>query len=458
MKLRTHVNLIVGLLSAAFIALVLAAELDSTRRAVREEISATNIVAAQILGQVAQSYAQLGPPSLVQFLESLGRVRANEISLTAASGQVLYRSPSSTYKAGREAPQWFGKLLLPTTPGREFALPDGARLVVTANASRAILDGWDDVAKLVVVGALMLGVLNGLVFWLVSRALAPLPVIAGGLAKLRQGDLQFRLPRLRGIEARAIGVAFNDMALALEEKVQAERKVRDVEARLDERREWAQLIEQRLEEERRMIAHELHDEFAQSVTAIRSLAMSIAAQSSDQKPSISQAANLISSEAASLYDAMHGLIPRLTPLALDTLGLAATLQEFVAQWQKRNPALKLSLTQNLSMPLGPSVTLTIYRIVQEALINALRHGQPSQVEVNVECDAQRAIVRVIDDGVGLPADWSRPGRFGLRGLQDRVDKLHGKLQVFNRGLSGERRGVEVRADIPLQATQPQVNL
>ena len=68
------------------------------------------------------------------------------------------------------------------------------------------------------------------------------------------------------------------MAEAVQDKVQAERKAHEAEARLDERREMALLVEQRVEEERRLIAHELHDEFGQSVTAIRSLAMAIAAQ------------------------------------------------------------------------------------------------------------------------------------------------------------------------------------
>jgi len=445
LKLRTHINLIVGCLSAAFIALVVWVELDSTRRAVREEIAASNIVAARLLGQVVERYAQAGSAELLPFLESLGRVRSNEIALHAKSGELLYRSPESTYKAGRAAPDWFATFLLPAPPTQTFVLGDGARLLVAANPSRAILDGWDDTVRLLLSGVALLAVLNALVFYMVSRALAPLPVIASGLSRLRQGDLHFRLPSFRGVEANVIGVAFNDMALAVEQKVQAERHAREAEARLEERSEWARVIEGRLEEERRMIARELHDEFAQSITAIRSLSASIAAQSSSDT-ALGTAANLISSEAAKLYDAMHGLIPRLVPLTLDTEGLAASLQRFVAEWQQRNPQLQLTLQQNLPAPLSPATTLTIYRVVQEALINSLRHGKPSRVDIDVECDAQRALVRVTDDGVGLSAEWSRAGRFGLRGLQERVEKLRGSLQVNNR----KTQGVEVVAVLPLE--------
>ena len=160
----------------------------------------------------------------------------------------------------------------------------------------------------------------------------------------------------------------------------------------------ASLADQRVEEERRLIAHELHDEFGQSVTAIRSLALAIAGQGGVRDPATGEVARLISEEAARLYDAMHGLIPRLTPLSLDSLGLAATLESLVRDWQRRHPSIALSLQQELPIELGPSITLAIYRVVQEGLINALRHAQASRVDIAVRCDAERITATVTDDG------------------------------------------------------------
>ncbi len=450
MKLRTHIHLIVGCLSAAFLALVLSIELDSTRRAVREEIIAANAVAAQLLGKMVESGAYRDVQSLRIFLESLGRVRANEISLYNARGEQLYQSPASTYKSGRSAPQWFLDILQPATAVRDFVSSEGSRLVIRANATRAILDGWDDITKLVLVGVFALTVLNGLVFWLLSRAFAPLPIIASGLDRLQEGDLTHRLPPFKGYEARIIGTAFNGMARSLQQSVAAERQAREAQARLEERRELSKLIEQRVDEERRMIARELHDEFAQSVTAIRSLAAVIGSHVADEKSPANQAAQVISSEAARLYDSMHGLIPRLAPLSLDTLGLSETLQGLVDEWQRRNPALKLTLRQNLPSALGQSVALTLYRIVQEGLINALRHAHPTQIDVEINCDARRLVVKIVDNGVGLPTDWMRPGHFGLRGLRERAERVHGTLTVCDRDSMGDGHGVEVRAEIPLE--------
>ena len=446
MKLRTRLNLVVAGLTALFVAVLCAAEIQSTRSSVREEIEAANRVASQLLGRLAAIYSREGGSELtLQFLQQLGRVRANDITLISAAGEVLYHSPPPTYKAGRTAPAWFTQALAPHTARHIFPLPGGSQLFIEADTSRAIIDAWDSLLRLLLLSIVMLVVVNGLAFWLVDRALAPFPVIANGLERIKHGDLGFRLPPLRGHEAGVIGAAFNRMAQAVEDKVLAERKAREAETRLEERQEMARIVEQKVEEERRLIAHELHDEFGQSVTAIRSLAQAIATQGGARDPATGEAAKLISDEAARLYDNMHGLIPRLTPLSLDTLGLATTLDNLVKDWQRRYPGIALSLRQNFTTDLGPSVTLTLYRVVQEGLINALRHAQATRVDIAVESDQASIGVTLTDDGVGLPPDWSRPGHFGLRGLAERVERLNGTFSVSN----CPTRGVQLKAEIPL---------
>src|SRR5580698_7679418 len=446
MRLRTRLNLVVAALSAAFVIVLIAAEIEATRDSVREEIEAANRVASQLLGQLTTLYSQIGGPAMVlQFLDQLGRVRANEVYLVSGGGEVLYRSPPATYKAGREAPAWFARLFTPQSARETYQLRGGVHLVVEAQPSRAVLDAWDKIVRLSTVGVVMLIVVNGTAFWSVARLFKPIPVIADGLERLERGDLAFRLPPLPGSEASAIGRAFNRMAAALEDKVRAERQAREAEARLEERREMASLADQRVEEERRLIAHELHDEFGQSVTAIRSLAMAIAAQGGARDPATGEAARLISDEAARLYDAMHGLIPRLMPLSLDTLGLADTLEDLVRDWQRRNPQVELSLRHDLAAQLGPSVTLAIYRVVQEGLINALRHAHATHVDIAVNSDGQRIMVTVADDGVGMTAKEAPPGHFGLRGLAERISRLGGAFNINGR----EPHGVCLVAEIPL---------
>jgi two-component system, NarL family, sensor histidine kinase UhpB len=446
MRLRTRLNLVVTGLSAAFVVVLIAAEIQGMRDSVREETDAANRIASQFLGRTTALYSNVGgPDAVLQFLQQLGHVRANDVSLYSPTGALVYSAPQATYKAGREAPAWFARLLAPPESRYSFELRGGLLLIVEAQPSRAILDAWDEIARLVLIAVLMLCVVNGLAFWLVARFLKPFPIIIGGLERVQQGDLGFRLPPLAGYEAQAIGTAFNRMAQGVQDKVSAEQKALEAEARLEERRELASLADQRVEEERRLIAHELHDEFGQSVTAIRSLAVAIKNRVEAKDAETADVARLISDEAGRLYDAMHGLIPRLTPLTLDTLGLSDTLENLVRDWQRRHPKTALHLTRELKQELNPTVALTVYRVVQEGVINALRHSQALRIDIKVISDEQRIRVTVADNGVGLPADWSRAGHYGLRGLKDRVDQLDGDFSVG----AGSERGVRLHADIPL---------
>ena len=444
MKLRTHLNLVLTGVTAVFVAALVADEIRDTRSSIREEIEAANHVAVQVIGQLGVAYSEAGgEPAVRRLLEQLGHVRSNEITLRNSSGQLLYRSPPAVYKAGRDAPAWFTRLLAPHSARQGFELADGTQLMIEAQPSRAILDAWDDLTRLVLLAAVTLLVLAVLAFWLVDRALAPFPVIVDGLERLMRGDLAYRLPPLSGAEAHAIGSAFNRMAQAVADNVQAEREAREARARLEERRELALVVEQNVEEERRLIAHELHDEFGQSVTAIRSLGMAIATQSAE--PSSVSAARLVCEEAARLYDALHGLIPRLVPPALDTLGLGASLEGLVRDWQQRHGAPALALRHHLPPDLGASVSLAAYRVVQEGLVNAVRHAHARRVDIDVSSTAESMTVSVTDDGVGLPSQWRRPGHFGLRGLAERVEHLGGSLEVRN----VEPHGVRLTAHVPL---------
>ena len=442
-------NLVVAGLSASFMIVLIAAEIQRNRDSVREAIEAANRVAAQLLGDLASIYSNIGGPDLVmQFLQQIGHVRANDVTLLSHTGAVLYRAPQATYKAGREAPEWFQRLLTPRIPKISFPLRGGVVLVIEPQSSRAVLDAWDGTVRLAGLGACMFIVVNALAFWIVARVLGPFPIIAAGLERIQRGELGYRLPPLAGYEASTIGTAFNLMAQAVQDKVHAERQAREAEALLEQRREMAALTDQRVEEERRLIAHELHDEFGQSVTAIRSLALAIATQTGTRDAATAEVAHLISEEAARLYDAMHGLIPRLAPLSLDTLGLTATLENLARDWQRRHPSVALTVRHELPFDLGPSVTLAIYRVVQEGVINALRHARPSRVDANVHGDVQRIVVTVIDDGIGLPEDWAKPGHFGLRGLTDRVTQLGGSFSIMNQPGGGTR----LTAEIPLAVT------
>ena len=448
MALRLKINLIVGALTLLFMVAVMWLQLRSMRESVHEEVVAANRVAAQMLNRTVWRYASQGTPAMLNFLQGIGRVRSNDITLFDLQGHALYRSPPSQYKAGRDAPQWFDGIVSPPPSTQAFDFPDG-KLVVRSDASRAVLDAWDYVTVLAGSGLLLLVVVNSLVFWLVGRTVRPFGQIVAALNQLQAGRFDVQLPRLAGTEAAAIGGAFNRMVGELQDHIETERRAVRAELQLSDSRELTRWIDQHIERERLMIARELHDELGQSVTAMRSMALSIAQRMHTLDPQAETAARLIADESSRLYDAMHGIIPRLTPLVLDNFGLAEALNDLIERTRRSQPDVQIELRVELGhSALGSDAALALFRAAQEGISNALRHGQARLLQLAVVVEAGTVSLDLTDNGNGLAPDWSkRTGHYGLRWLAERVEALGGEFRVE----PATPRGVRLQVRLPLDA-------
>ena len=444
MSLRLKINLIVGLLTVLFTAALMALQLRNLRESVHEEVVAANRVAAQLLDRTVWRYAAQGPSAMLAFLQGLGRIRSNDITLQDAQGQELYRSPPSPYKAGRDAPAWFDALVSPPPSIQVIEFPAG-KLLVRSNATRAALDAWDDSVKMAGAALALLLAVNALVFWLVGRTVRPFGKIVAALDQLKAGRFDVALPPLVGSEAGAIGAAFNRMVGELQGHIDTERRAVRAETQLSDSRELTRWIDQHVEQERRLIARELHDELGQSVTAMRSLALSIAQRTEGKDADSAQAARVIADESSRLYDAMHGIIPRLAPLVLDSFGLAEALDDLVERTKRSQPELTIDTDIQLgALPLSADLALTLYRAAQEGITNALRHGHASRLHLTVRADGSEVTLTLRDDGQGLPPEgWQRPGHYGLRWLAERIETLRGELRIEAAAPSGVQLTVRV---------------
>lgn len=444
MSLRLQVNLIITVLLGLMASLLVGLQIDNTRRSVRDEVDGANVVASQLLGRVNWVYGYGGLDGMREFLNGVGRVRANDIQLFDALGQQLYRSPPSPYKPGREAPGWYTRLVSPPLAPREIALPSG-RIVLYADPSRAVLDGWDDLLPML--GGVLAGfaLANAAVWALMGRALKPLQQVAEGLRAMEGGHYAIRLPEQGGREPRLVAQAFNRMAQAVQDKAEAQRAAQEARQALAESRELAQLVHARIEEERGAIARELHDELGQQITAIKSAGLTIQRRLVPGDPALSQSAQLVLSCADHIYEGMHRLVARLRPLALDPFGLGDALQDLLGDWRQSHPGLQFSL--RLEGPLDSldeATASAAYRIVQEAVTNALRHAQAQHIEVAVTVQAQSVLLWIADDGQGQLDDLHAPRHYGVAGMRERAQALGGEL-VFEQRPTG---GLALRARLP----------
>ncbi len=267
--------------------------------------------------------------------------------------------------------------------------------------------------------------------------------------------------------ATAIGAAVFVSRFLRAFQVENERKIADLqEARLHEaqqretlRGELFRRVVAAQEAERQRIARDLHDETGQSLTAIglglRGLSANL---SSRNKPALETLRHLQSMAGDSLKE-LQRIISDLRPAHLDDLGLAAALRWYAGRFQEITQLDVSVEVTGEERPLDEAVRITIFRIIQEALNNVVKHAQASQVEVHLVYEATQARIRVRDNGVGFDPGLISLGRLtrsslGLAGMEERAALLGGHVQVNSRTGFGS----EVSAVIPYHFVEAEVKV
>ena len=186
------------------------------------------------------------------------------------------------------------------------------------------------------------------------------------------------------------------------------------------------------EEERRILARELHDESGQLLASLLAgLRLIEDAKTLKVAKSQSQTLRRIASLA---MDELGRLSRGLHPLALDDLGLLAALKAYVADYQKLH-GIKVKLKANRlpAKRLSRSIETGVYRIVQEALTNISRHSKASTAEISLSAEGGFLLLTIADDGQGFDADRALldPSKlhFGLQGMRERTAILRGEFTV-----------------------------
>jgi signal transduction histidine kinase len=205
------------------------------------------------------------------------------------------------------------------------------------------------------------------------------------------------------------------------------------------------------EEERKKLSRELHDHVGQMLTALR---MEIGRLERTRAPGDTRFGGAVA-ECRQLVDDMvrtvRDLALGLRPSMLDDLGLQPALE-----WHVRDFARRSGVNVDLNVHgefdgLPDHYRTCVYRAVQEALTNCLRHSKASSIEVTVAAHADRLEVSVTDDGIGLDPSARREG-LGLRGIEERVKELHGTLAI--RSSAGAGTTLAIR--LPQPATRMEV--
>ncbi len=220
-------------------------------------------------------------------------------------------------------------------------------------------------------------------------------------------------------------------------------------------RERLQALSRRLvefqEAERRYISRELHDETGQLLTGLK-VGLSVLERVSATPAQVAAHIGELRILVDEALENLHRLALRFRPATLDQLGLVAALNDHVqALAEKHALRIELETVGFDGRRLPPVVETALYRIVQEALTNIIRHARASRVQIILDWSGDCVTATVDDDGVGFDvAQAMQSGRLGLIGMQERVEMLGGRLTVESE--PGE--GTTVVAEVPCADPNP----
>jgi signal transduction histidine kinase len=238
-------------------------------------------------------------------------------------------------------------------------------------------------------------------------------------------------------------------------------RLRALERRSDEQRAIAEEAERQMrelsqrlvatqEEERKNLSRELHDHVAQVLTALR---MELGRIERARAPADARMGTAVA-ECKKLVDNMfrtvRDLALGLRPSMLDDFGLQPALEWHVRDFTSRYDVdVELNMDGNFDV-LPDRYRTCVYRAVQEALTNCVRHAKARAVNVSVTSHRDHLDVSVTDDGIGF--DSARRGNgLGLRGIEERVKELHGVMMIGT--ADGGGTGVEIRLPVPAHQTE-----
>jgi len=190
------------------------------------------------------------------------------------------------------------------------------------------------------------------------------------------------------------------------------------------------------EEERRRLSRELHDEAGQSLTGLALHLRLLGADVSEAHAPLRQRLREAEALANTTAERMRLLARGLRPPGLDTLGINASLRGLCHE-TRRQTGVSIDYTGTEAVVLPDAIAICLYRVLQEALTNAVKHAHATQIEVVLQEDAEAVALSVTDNGRGfntgsLQSTPQAAGGIGLVGMSERLENLGGRLQINSR--------------------------
>jgi two-component system sensor histidine kinase UhpB len=404
--------------AAALLAGGVSLQLFATTQLMEEFEPATRSASAVAAGLNGALRASSNPQATLDaFVQSLGGSEA--IRFRRLKTDLDVHPPDVKTPLGT-VPDWFVRLI--AAPEFKAAFPvmiEGEQvgnIISAPDMSADIYEKW--IGFLAIIGSgIGLMLLTGAIAHFTARSvLRPLQNLGDGLTRMRTGDYEQQIPSAGPPEIRKSAQGANELARTLN------RLSRD-------NRNLLRRIVSLQDDERQDMARELHDELGPLLFGIRANTVALLESIPSGQAELSSAAEGILRSVETLQQANRRILDRLRPLYIQELGLERSIQTLLQNVKAQ--AADLKVTSQIDTKLNDVdglLSQTVYRVIQEAVTNVLRHARASAMHVTAGINDREVIVEVSDDGIGFPAD-PMFGR-GLTGMLERVRALSGTLELL----------------------------
>ena len=435
MSLRNQISIRILLISLCITFLAGTISVWQARHSIKNEVDSSINLALELI-KTSSSTQKSKQVDWISQLSRLEQTRHLKIKLKGSSGKTVpfHRHPINHSTIKKPPPDWFINLVLQEYPEVEYPIDKAHNskfiLIIQANPMDEVAEVWQEsiIFFTAIITLVLLTLFSAqLVF---NKSITSIHLIIEHLKSIETGNYHKKLPTFSTQEYETIAKAINHMTEALNKAEQQNQAL--TQQTLDIQ-----------EIERKRLSQELHDELGQSLTAIKTMAITATHKKSDIKKITTSIVDICDH----LTTVVRSMMKQLHPTLLAELGLKATLEDLLDQWKSRSPSTVFTLYYDYNADkVDPNIVIQIFRVIQESLTNIIRHAAATQVEISLKIkkDPNRLLLVITDNGRGCNLDKHTTG-LGLPGIKERIKLLDGQLNI----VSEINNGLQLRVQIPL---------
>ena len=276
-------------------------------------------------------------------------------------------------------------------------------------------------------------------FWQGYKYKKKVDLMRGALLQWEKGNQTGSVPELGEDEIGQLGEQLERIGKRWEEQVSSLQRLSTHNAQLAEQARVSAIVE-----ERQRLARELHDAVSQQLFAISMTATAVGRTMDRDFEKARRQVELIEEMASVAQSEMRALLLHLRPVYLEGKELSQGLLELVGELRVKVP-IELVLEMDEGLNLGKGIENHLFRIIQEAMSNTMRHAKADKMEIRIHKRGDVVKVTLRDNGIGFELDEKKQASYGMSTMQERVLEVGGSIQI----ITAPGKGTRIEITIPL---------